>query len=323
MISDPRIGIDLGGSTLRIGLFDGAVAISSSRIALALPTPSFVVEHIATTCHQMRQQAHIAESTLLPLGLGIAAMLQGGTGIVSNAPNLRWIDVDVKSMLEQGLGASYHIIIENDVNAIAWGEFRYGAGIGVRDTLTVCFGTGIGAGVISNGRLVQGAVCAGELGHTKIAWDAAAIPCACGSRGCIEAYAGGAALQSRIRRELAQGVSIATVAHAGGIELATPAHVDQAAQAGDEWALSLWTEMATIIAVTLGNALAVLGSEVLVIGGGMMSRTPLLLEQTIIAVELVAPPVILQRLRIVPASLGDAAGPLGAADLASRSATGE
>jgi glucokinase len=216
------------------------------------------------------------------------------------------------------LGETYHVIVENDVNAIAWGEFRFGAGVGARDTLTVYFGTGIGAGVISNGQLVQGAVCAGELGHTKIVWDATAMPCACGSRGCIEAYAGGAALQARIKRELAQGQSVATVARCGGIALATPAHVDEAAAAGDEWAMSLWTEIATMIAVTLGNALAVLGSEVLIIGGGMMSRTPLLLEQTIAAIEVVAPPAILQRLQIVAASLGDAAGAMGAADLASR-----
>jgi glucokinase len=173
--------------------------------------------------------------------------------------------------------------------------------------------------MIVGGQLVEGASnCAGELGHTKVRWDEDAAPCMCGGRGCIEAYVGGKYLGARIRRELADRRLKTTVTQraGGSIDAVTPSHVDDAALDGDEWALGLWTELAALLAVALGNAIVVLNSERLILGGGVLGRTPALRAMTEIDLMLVAPPASLEPLSVAGAALGDDAGLVGAARLA-------
>ncbi len=323
----PCIGIDLGGSNLRAALFNN---VSGDTADTNVPTriirqavgeqrdPQTMCAAIVALIHDLvsaLEPAAVAKP--IAVGIGVAAMLYDRRGTIANAPNLGWRDVAFGPMLAEALGPKFAVGMYNDVNAIAWGEFAYGAGRGARDMLAVFVGTGIGAGFITNGQLVEGASsCAGELGHCKIAWGIDAVPCACGSRGCVEAYAGGASVLKRIRRDLADGLSLATVIAAGSIDAATPSHVDQAAADGDIWALELWQEIGTALAVAIGNALALLNCERLVLGGGMLGRTPILLEHTLTALELVAPRAALEPLTVVAAELGDDAGLIGAADLA-------
>lgn len=325
------IGIDLGGANVRAALFGDNSAAPSRIIRQPVGEQhdaQSVCAAIVALVHDLAgdlagdRTAHQAGSPTanaapIAVGVGVAAMLRDRRGTVANAPNLDWRDVAFGPMLATALGPRFAVGMYNDVNAIAWGEFAWGAGRGARDMLAVFVGTGIGAGFIANGQLIEGASsCAGELGHCKIAWGGDAVPCACGSRGCVEAYAGGASVLKRIRRDLADGLSVATVIAAGGINAATPSHVDQAASDGDIWALELWQEIGTALAVAIGNALALLNCERLVLGGGMLRRTPILLEHLLTALEVVAPRAVLEPLTVVAAELGDDAGLIGAADLA-------
>jgi glucokinase len=249
----------------------------------------------------------------------VAALLRDRRGTVANSPHLRWRDVPFGELLRGRLGARYRLGVYNDVNAITWGEAVAGAARGCRDVLAVYVGTGIGSGLIVGGQLVEGASnCAGELGHTKVRWDAEAAPCMCGGRGCIEAYVGGRYLVARIRRELAnERLKTTVVERAGGsLDAVTLTHVDDAALDGDAWALALWTELAALFAVALGNALAILNSERLILGGGVLERTPGLRSMTEIDLMLVAPPASLEPLTVAVAELGDRAGLVGAARLA-------
>jgi glucokinase len=317
-----RIGVDLGGSNLRCALFVDDTTVASELIRESLPMqrePETIVAVIAAHCRALI--AHIEPSVgPIAVGVGIAAMLSDRQGTVANAPNLGWRDVAFGPMLAEALGATFVVGIYNDVNAIAWGESTFGAGRGYADVLAVFVGTGIGAGVIANHVLVEGhRNCAGELGHCKIAWGADAQPCACGSRGCVEAYAGGASLLRRIRRDLRDGHSLATVVHAGSIDAANPSHVEAAAADGDRWALEFWQQVATELAVAIGNALAVLNSECLVLGGGVLEHAPILIAHILTAMEIVAPQAALGGLTVVSTELGDTAGLLGASDLAQRS----
>ncbi len=179
-------------------------------------------------------------------------------------------------------------------------------------------GTGIGGGVISGGVLVEGASnCAGEIGHMKVRWDDAAAACACGGKGCLEAYCGGSYVAKRIRAEvLTKGKRSLAVTLAGSPEAVTPGHVDRAAEEGDEWALELWTEIATLLGVGLGNAVSLLNPERLVLGGGMLGRTPTLFNLVEIALTIAVPSASIEPLTVVPAELGDNAGLVGAANLA-------
>lgn len=312
-----HIGIDLGGSNLRAALFHDdvakPVAVHKEAVGEARD-PETIVERVASVSERLVQSA----SAPVSVGVGLAAMLKDRRGTVALSPHLKWRDVAFGEMLAKRLGKRYAVGVYNDVNAIVWGEAVAGAARGCRDVLGVYVGTGIGGGIISGGVLVEGATnCAGEIGHVKVRWDDKAAPCACGGRGCVEAYVGGSYVQKRISAEvLTKGKKSLAVTLAGAPEAVTPGHVDRAAEEGDEWALALWTELAPLLGVALGNAVSILNPERLVLGGGMLSRTPTLYNLATIALTIAVPSASIDPLSIVPAELGDDAGLVGAANLA-------
>jgi len=311
------IGLDVGGSNLRAGALrdgDDAVVERHRELIGDEREPGALVERVAGVIERLAG----AEPGPIAVGVGVAAMLRGADGTVARSPHLRWRDVPFGRLLRARLGARFAVGVYNDVNAVTWGEVVAGAARGCRDVLAVYVGTGIGGGVIADGRLLDGASsCAGEIGHVKVRWDDEAAACQCGGRGCAEAYVGGSYVEARIRRELADPrTRSSAVELAGGAEHVTVAHVDQAAADGDAWALGLWSELAPLLAVPLANALAVLNSERLVLGGGVLARTPALVSLVEVALTIAAPPPILEPLTVAMAELGDDAGVLGAARLA-------
>jgi glucokinase len=312
------IGIDLGGTNLRAAVIapDSPAPVAAHRELVGdARSPAAIVERIAAAVDRVARDAGLAGGA--PVGVGIAAMLSDRRGTVANSPHLHWRDVPFGAQLAARLGPGAPLGVYNDVNAVTYGEYVDGAGRGATDVLGVYVGTGIGGGVIANGQLVEGASnAAGEIGHVKVAWGERAAPCACGQRGCVEAYVGGSYVLARIRKELAGGARSAAAVLAGGPEHATPNHVDQAAAAGDDWALGLWTELAPLLAVALGNAIAILNPARLVLGGGLLSRTPTLADMVLSALVIATPVAHLDALTVVGAELGDDAGLVGAARLA-------
>lgn len=310
-----HLGLDIGGTNFRLASFgSGFTPEHVQKQEVGEPRdPATMIERIASAA-----EAAAGAAERVTLGVGIAAMLRDRRGTVANSPHLRWRDVAFGEQLAARLGPRFEVGVYNDVNAIVWGEAVAGAARGCRDVLGVYVGTGIGGGVIAAGQLVEGVSnCAGEIGHVKVRWDDDAVPCACGQRGCIEAYIGGSYVQTRIRAELAAGASSSALALAGGVvDHVHAGHVDQAAGEGDEWALGLWSELAPLLGVVLANACAVLNPARLVLGGGLLGRTPVLYDLVETALTVAAPAAILERLDVVPAELGDDAGLVGAAALA-------
>lgn len=331
---DIVIGIDLGGTNLRAAAFRGlATAVRARRspdepipeaatpVVLhrepvgTLRDPDSIVERLAAVIRRLAEQ--IGAEGPVPVGIGFAGMLRGRDGFVANSPHLGWRGVPFGVRMRAALGGAHPVVVHNDVNAITFGEYALGAASGSSDVLAVFVGTGIGGGVISDGRLIDGATgCAAEIGHTKVVYDASALPCACGLKGCVEAYAGGAPLQARIRAELSSGVRSAAVRLAGSPEVVNPGHLDAAAAEGDDYALTLYTEIAPYLGVALANAVTLLNPACLVLGGGVLSRTPVLREHAIAAFEVAVNPPALDGLRITDAALGDDAGLVGSALLA-------
>jgi glucokinase len=314
-----QIGIDLGGSNLRAAAFadgGGTTPVARHREPVGDDrAPDAIADRVVGAIERL------AGSSTGPVtvGVGVAALFRDRRGTVANSPHLRWRDVPFGELLRRRLGARYRLGVYNDANAVTWGEAVAGAARGFCDVLGVYVGTGIGAGLIIGGHLVEGAShCAGELGHTKVRWDDDAAPCMCGGRGCVEAYLGGRYLVARIRGELANHRRPTTVIErAGGtIDAVTPSHVDAAAQDGDAWAVGLWAELANLLGVALGNALAILNPQRLVLGGGVLGRTSALRAMTEAALRRVAPAASLEPLTIAVAELGDDAGLVGAAQLA-------
>lgn len=298
-----KIGIDVGGTNLRAAIVDGeATLVSQYREPVGEPRdPDTLADRIARIVRDLA-----GDDPDVRVGIGIAAMLRDRDGTVANSPHLRWRDVPFGRVLATRLGERFRASVYNDVNAIVYGEAIAGAARGCRDVLGVYVGTGIGAGLVVNGELVDGASsCAGELGHTKVRWDNDAAACACGSRGCLEAYCGGSYLDRRVQSS--RGRSDITLSD-----------VDTAAAAGEDWALDLWTETATLLAVALGNAVALLNPQRVVLGGGVLSRCPTLFALVETMLEVAGNSASLERLSVVPAALGDDAGLVGAAHLAAR-----
>jgi glucokinase len=310
------IGIDLGGTNLRSAIVDPTTfaLVEHDKVRVGEPRDvASIVERVASAVER-----HAAKFTgPATVGIGLAAMLKDRRGSVANSPHLRWRDVPFGELLAKRLGARFGVGVYNDVNAIVWGEAVAGSARGCRDVLGVYIGTGIGGGLITGGQLVEGASnCAGEIGHVKVKWDESAVQCACGQRGCIEAYVGGSYVQARITRELTAGAKSTAIDIAGGIPNVNPGHVDQAAAAGDEWALGLWSELAPLFAIVLGNAISVLNPERLVLGGGLLGRAPTLYNLVVTTLPVVATVASMAALTVVHATLEDDAGLVGAASLA-------
>jgi glucokinase len=347
--SELSVGVDLGGTNVRVALYRGLRALHAARLAgefMGAPQPiawqrelvgegrepASVAAHLARMVVEVLVSAG-ATGAPVPVGIGVAGMLRGHTGIVANAPNLGWRDVGFGALATEALArelapalssgaalaAPGPVTLLNDVNAITYGEYALGAAVGARDVLGVYVGTGIGGGIVAGGRLIEGASnCAGEIGHFKVAYGDDAPPCGCGLRGCIEAFMGGVHLQARVRRELRAGARSAAVRLAGGDPgLVHPGHIDMAAAEGDGYALDLYAQVAPLFAATLGNAINLLNPARLVLGGGMLSRTPVLREHVLIALQVAATSALLDPLTIVEPALGDDAGIVGSALLAS------
>src|SRR5262249_4907732 len=162
-----------------------------------------------------------------------AGMLRGWSGVVVNAPNFGWREVDFRALLRGRLGE--RVELYNDLNAIAFGEATSGAARGARDVLCVFVGTVVGGGLVVEGKLSIGAThLAGEIGHSKVVPNGR--QCGCGQRGCVEAYTSGRNLALRAREELSRGERSLAVQLAGAVDKVHAGHLDEAARAGDPYA---------------------------------------------------------------------------------------
>jgi glucokinase len=308
------LGIDVGGTNLRAALveLDTGAVIALRRHSLGDRSPQEVVAAAAGLVRSLGADAGT------PLGVGFAGQLRGSTGVVMNAPNLGWRDVPRGEMLAGALGAPVRVV--NDLSAAAWGEARFGAARGARDALVVFAGTGVGAGLLVGGRLHEGAAgVAGELGHVKVDRPAGAAPrrCGCGMTDCLEAWAGGAAVESLLREAAAAGCATAIAPSAGEVpERGGAGRIEAAARAGDPWARALWDGTAGLLGRAVASAVTLLDPGRVVLGGGLLLGNTLLYEMVERRIREETSRTAAAGLLVVRAALGDEAGVVGSALLA-------
>lgn len=287
------LGIDIGGtkSAAIIGDEDGTVL---ARVAALTPQTSFpdayavLVNLIRDVCREYG----VSLAGLAAVGVSCGGPLDSRTGIVYAPPNLpHWVDVPLKAMLESELGLP--VVLENDANATALAEHRWGAGQGCRDMAFLTMGTGIGAGLILDGALYRGRRdLAGEIGHATIYPDGPL--CLCGKRGCLEA--------------IASGTSIGRMGRERFGEAGLTAHdVCARARLGDLIALSVIADAALAMGIGLANLLQTLNLERIVLGTLAVHAADLLLEPIRAATKAYCWPRVWDGVSIVPAALGDAA----------------
>jgi glucokinase len=244
------------------------------------------------------------------IGIACAGPVDREAGLVLNPPNLPgWTRVALVEHLEKELGRP--AVLENDANAAALGEFRYGAGREAQSLVYLTVSTGIGGGIILGGRIWHGLKDgAGEVGHMTLAPDGPL--CGCGNRGCLEAVSSGTAIARRAREALRTGRQ----SRLGEIQGCTAADVARCAREGDSLAREVWEEAIGYLALGVANLITVLAPERVVIGGGVSEAGELLFDLLRWEVRRRVRLVAVESVPILPAALGRDVGILGAAAVA-------
>ncbi|HUR49902.1 MAG TPA: ROK family protein [Acidimicrobiales bacterium] len=294
MSGSPTFGLDLGGTKcLGVAWQDGQV-VAQHRAETETAGPGDVIELLAGVT------GHLQTAAGAPRAIGIGAPgLVTAAGDLARAPNLPGVqDLALRSGFAEVVGVP--VVVENDAATAAWAEFSNGAAAGANSMLAVTLGTGVGGGIVLDGRLVRGAHgFAAEIGHMTV--REGGRPCVCGKRGCWEVYASGGALGRLAREHMGLSGEAATAA----------------ALRGEVEALVLLTEYAGEVALGLGSLVEVLDPEVVVIGGGLVEVG----EALMAPIRSALPGFVYswehrEPTPVVAAKLGERAGAIGAALLA-------
>ncbi len=258
------LGIDIGGTKLALALADeqGNVLERSQRRTEPTGRPADDVARVVDDARALLARLNLSPQQVACVGVSAPGPLDAAREYVMRPPNLPgWQDVPLRRLLAEGLGT--RVSLENDANAAALAEWRYGAGRGYRDVIYLTASTGMGAGIVLGGRLYRGTSGnAGEVGHAPVEWEG--LPCACGQRGCLEAYVGGAAWIQRLSRETPAESLVAELA--GGRERARPEHVVQAARRGDAFALAEMDRYNDYLSRAITSLVYVLSPQVVILG---------------------------------------------------------
>ncbi len=312
------IGIDIGGTKVAGGLVDAAgviVARARADTPHRSTSPVVVEDTIVGVVEQLLSGVDRAQ--VGAVGIGAAGFVAADRATVVFAPHLSWRQEPLRAALFDRIGLP--ITVDNDANASAWAEWRFGAGAGESHLVMVNLGTGIGGGIVMGGRVERGRFgIAGEFGHMQVVPDG--LRCECGNRGCWEQYSSGNALVREARALIEANSPVIEDLSAlvgGDPSLLTGPLVTEAAQAGDRTAIELLAEVGNWLGVGIANLAAAFDPGVFVIGGGLSAAGELLLGP--------ARETFRRQLtgrgyrpeaRIVAAQLGNDAGVIGAADLA-------
>jgi glucokinase len=311
------VGVDLGGSKILSVVADarGKVISRDLRVTSASQGPEAVIQAILESVRQAIAQADVSVSQLSGIGIGAPGISNPRTGVIFTSPNLPgWQDVPLRDIIAGEMGLKTFLI--NDANAAALGELYFGAARGARNFIYITISTGIGGGIVIDGKLYSGAGgTAGEIGHMTIADNGPR--CTCGSTGCWEQLASGTALTREARRRIAEGAETIISDYAGGdVEKVTAEVVSRAFDQGDGLARELLAQTSHYLGVGLANLINIFNPELVVIGGGLSNMGDKLLNPAYQVAGERAFREAYRAVRFTRAELGGDAGVLGAAALA-------
>jgi len=314
---DLILGIDLGGTKILTAVVNkqGRMLSRDHSITPAKGGQQAVVKSIFESVGRALGQAHIAALDLTAVGVGAPGLSSPETGILFTSPNLPgWKNVPLRDIIEKELCKKVFLI--NDANAAAVGELNFGAGRGERNFVYITVSTGIGGGIIIDGRIYAGSSgMAGEVGHMVI--DDEGPACNCGNRGCWETLASGTALAREARCRIKDGAMTSILNYADGeIENLDAEAIHKAAQGGDKLASELIARTSYYLGVGLANLINIFNPEVIVIGGGLSNIGDMLLVPAFKEAGRRAFKQAYQSVRFARAELGRNSGVLGAAAFA-------
>ncbi|WP_151524102.1 ROK family glucokinase [Serinicoccus kebangsaanensis] len=312
------VGVDIGGTKIAASAVTGGVIVEQALRETPAQAPDDIVQAVGDVVRELQDRLG-PERPVEAVGVACAGFIDRAGDVVVFAPNLAWRDEPLRARLEEVTGLP--VVLENDANAAAWGEFRFGAARDVEEMVLITLGTGVGGGIVVDGELVRGSHGMGaEVGHMRVVPDG--HRCGCGNKGCWEVYASGSALVREAQDLVAGGSPHAGAladASGGDPRAVTGVMVTEVAQAGDPAARELLEDIGRWAGEGLASLAAILDPGLMVIGGGVSAAGDLVLvpARAAFARNLTGrghrevTPVVL-------AQLGNDAGMIGAADLASR-----
>lgn len=305
------IGVDLGGTNLKVALLDLKGEIKKK---ISIPTglgKQAVLQQMVESIEKVAEKAKVQKSAILGLGIGTPGLVDSLQGIVRGFTNIRgWRNVSLREYMERNTG--FPVCIDNDVNLMALGELMCGAGQGAKNLVCLTLGTGVGGGIIIEGKLYRGStLSAGEVGHIPV--NADGPRCGCGSYGCLERYVGNAHIVERAVKAIQGGRrSLIKKLVKGKLTAITPRIIFHAAHQGDGLAEEIWEETGRYIGIALSGVINLLNPEMIVIGGGVAQVGKLLFAPIRRTVKERAMSIPAGKVKIVPAKLGEDAGLVGA-----------
>jgi len=307
------IGIDIGGTKLAVVVADrhGEILQKVRRPTDAMRGPRAVVATLCAMCREVMALASISTEKVAGIGVSCGGPLDTGTGVVYSPPNLPdWNAIPLKAWLEEELQLA--VYLENDANAGALAEWLFGAGRGYQSLVYMTMSTGIGGGLILDGRLFRGpGDAAGEVGHMTIVSDGPV--CGCGKHGCLEALCSGPSIARRAKEHLQMAPHSLMLTLAGGKpDLVTSEMVMNAARQDDPAALRLVDETARYMAIGLGNIVNILNPQIIIVGTILVKAHDLLLAPIRDYLRRETWDRVYDMVQVVPAELGDAVGDLAA-----------
>jgi glucokinase len=320
------VGIDLGGTKTLAAVVDittGEVIASARKRTRAEKGQDFVAQRTIELAQAALSAANLPQDApIVAIGVGAAGQIDRKAGVVVDAPNLGVKDMHLADIL--GNQFAKPVRVGNDVEVAALGEYIYGSGRGFNNFVCLFVGTGIGSGIVQNGRLYTGLTgTAGEVGHMVI--QAGGRICGCGCRGCLEAYASRTAITKAIMAEIHHGRSSILANDAAlqmkeGETIIRSGLLANAIAHGDSLVIEIVTEAADYLGYGLGSVMNFYNPEAILLGGGVIEAIDLLFERAVNRARITALSAPAVQTKIIRAKLGDFSGVVGAACLGAEAA---
>lgn len=309
-----RIGVDLGGTNIAVGVVDENYKIvGRGKVKTRCPRPAAeIFDDIALAVNMAVKDAGISMDDVVSVGVGTPGSVNKDNGYIEFSNNLEFDQVPAMEMLEERIGKT--IYLDNDANCAALGEAIAGCGKGVGNFVAITLGTGVGSGIIVNGKIVCGVnYCAGEMGHMVISVDGE--PCNCGRKGCWEQYSSATALIRQTKAAMLEDKDSAMWQLVNGnIDSTSGRTAFDAMRLGDKTAAAVVDKYIYYLSVGIGNVINALQPEIICIGGGISHEGDYLLAPLNKFIEEQRYSIhALKQTKILAAELGNDAGIIGSA----------
>lgn len=312
-MSEYSIGVDLGSTRILAGVIDiktGKVIDFAKKLIKDDRGKDAIMQKTIETIEKVICMAQIPLTQIVSIGVGAAGQVDRENGILISAPNLDCYDVDIRNILFSRFKKP--IYVGNDIETATLGELKFGAGVGYDNFVCVFAGTGIGSGVVHDGRIYRGFTgTAGEVGHIVVA--SGGRQCSCGANGCLEAYASRSAIEKKILAEIKRGQNSTITKHLFDHERIHSMYIKQSIEEGDFVVKNAVNEAAEYLSSGLSTVINFFNPQLIILGGSLIANVDYLYDETVAQIKTKALPTPANNVKITKPALHEFAGIIGAA----------